>query len=254
MNGVPAPVQHRRAEASSTGIPPRVAEVRAAIAGVRDPEIDETIEALHFVVDIEVADDLVTVSLRLPTFWCPANFVYLMAGDIRRAVLGLSWARRFELRLVDHFAADEINRAINMGLPFTRAFPAHANGDLDRLRRTFEEKTFLMRQSALVSVLRRRGATDDGIICLTADDLARMAASDADLAAAWSAYRQKWQALHLPPDPQARIIVDPEGAPISAGDLPQHLRRTRTLATSAGANGEMCRILMAARRDRRPCV
>ena len=124
--------------------------MRAAIAGVRDPEIDESVAALDFIVGVEVADDVASVSLRLPTFWCPANFVYLMAGEMRRAVLALPWVRGFELRLVDHFAADEINRAMSEGLGFAEAFPAHAEDDLDALRRTFDGKAFLMRQGVVV--------------------------------------------------------------------------------------------------------
>jgi metal-sulfur cluster biosynthetic enzyme len=246
MSGMPAHITQQGGRASEASS--RVAEVRAAIAGVRDPEIDETIEALHFIVDIEVAHDLVAVSLRLPTFWCPANFVYLMAGEIRRAVLALPWARRFELRLVDHFAADEINRAISEGLSFTDAFPMHAVDNLDELRRTFDRKAFLMRQGALVSLLRRRGSTDEEIARLSADELAHKATLDEELATARSAYLQKWEALHLQLDPKGRIIVDLDGAPIAADKLPDHLRRTRGLTTSASANGEMCRILMAARR------
>ena len=221
-------------------------EVRSAISTVRDPEIDETLAALQFVVDTQVADDLVVVSLRLPTFWCPANFVYLMAGEIRNAVLSLPWARRFELRLVDHFAADEINRAISAGLDFIDAFPAHAVRNLDGLRRTFDEKAFLMRQGALVAALRRNGSTDEAIVGLTAGGLAELAA-EGELAEAWSAYRHKWEALHGPPPPKGRVIVELDGTPIVAGDLPFHLRRIRRITTSATSNGEMCRILMASR-------
>ena len=68
----------------------REAEVRAAIAQVRDPEIDETVAALNFIVAVRVDGGDVAVTLRLPTFWCPANFVFLLGGDIRHSVS--SWS------------------------------------------------------------------------------------------------------------------------------------------------------------------
>jgi metal-sulfur cluster biosynthetic enzyme len=237
--------------AESPEVLSRVMDVRSAISTVRDPEIDETVEALQFVVDVEVADDLAIVWLRLPTFWCPANFVFLMAGEMRSAVLALPWARRFELRLVDHFAADEINRAVSAGLEFTDAFPEHAVANLHALRRAFDEKAFLMRQSALVSALRAAGLTDDAIVGLTAEAMGDFATSG-EIAAAWSAYREKWQGLHGPAR-STRLIVDLDDEPIEAGNLPDHLRRIRRLTTGASANGEMCRMLMASRRGNAVC-
>jgi metal-sulfur cluster biosynthetic enzyme len=226
---------------------PRELEVRAAIAGVRDPEIDESVAALNFVVGVEVAGDVARVSLRLPTFWCPANFVYLMAAEMRRAVLSLPWARVFQLRLVDHFAADEINRAMSEGLGFAEAFPAHAGDELGELRRNFDGKAFLMRQGAVVSNLRRSGMSDGSIVETTADAIDRMAAGDDELAAAWAAYREKFGAVGLALGAQGRVVVDLDGAPIAAADLAGHLRRIRGVTTSATANGEMCRMLMATR-------
>ena len=129
---MPADIAQQERQASAAALSAREMEVRAAIAGVRDPEIDESVAALNFIVGVEVADDVARVSLRLPTFWCPANFVYLMAGEMRRAVLALPWVRGFELRLVDHFAADEINRAMSEGLGFAEAFPAQARGRAGR--------------------------------------------------------------------------------------------------------------------------
>ena len=240
-------------QASAAALSAREMDVRAAIAGVRDPEIDESVAALDFIVGVEVADDMASVSLRLPTFWCPANFVYLMAAEMRRAVLALPWARGFELRLVDHFAADEINRAMSEGLGFAEAFPAHAEDDLDALRRTFDGKAFLMRQGVVVGILRRRGMSDGAIVEATADGVDRMAASDDELAAAWAVYREKWEAVGFALHAQGRIVVDLDGAPIAAADLADHLRRIRGVTTSASANGEMCRMLMAARRGGAGC-
>ena len=40
----------------------------------------------------------VHIGFRLPTYWCAANFAFLMADDMRRAVGALPWVRRVERR------------------------------------------------------------------------------------------------------------------------------------------------------------
>ena len=69
------------------GAATREAEVLARLAAVTDPELDEPVTALGFVERVAVAaDGTVTVDFRLPTFWCAANFAYMMAEDMRDAV------------------------------------------------------------------------------------------------------------------------------------------------------------------------
>ena len=43
-----------------------------------------------------------------PSFFS-ANFAWIMAEDMRLALDMLPWLRRADIRLVDHFAADQIN-------------------------------------------------------------------------------------------------------------------------------------------------
>ena len=56
-------------------------EILAALATVADPELDQPITELGFVRSVSIADDGVTVHLRLPTAFCSPNFAYLMASD-----------------------------------------------------------------------------------------------------------------------------------------------------------------------------
>src|SRR5690242_8660480 len=91
-------------------------QIRAALRNVLDPELDESIVELGFVADVAVADDTATIAFRLPTFWCSANFAWIMAEDMRLALAALPWLRRADIRLVDHFAAEAINRGIAAGL------------------------------------------------------------------------------------------------------------------------------------------
>ena len=233
--------------ASAAVFSAREMEVRAAIAGVRDPEIDENIAALNFIVGVEVAGDVASVSLRLPTFWCPANFVYLMAGEMRRAVLALPWVRPSNSGWWITSRRTRSTGRSSEGLGFAEAFPAHAEDDLASLRRRFDGKAYLMRQGAVVSILRRRGMSDGSIVEATADALDRMAASDDELAAAWAATGRngrRWGSRRMRRGGSSSTWTGRRSPP---RDLAAHLRRIRGVTTSASANGEMCRMLMAAR-------
>ena len=101
----------------------REGEVLARLATVTDPELDEPVTALGFVEQVSVgADGSVAIDFRLPTFWCAANFAYMMAEDMRDAVAALPWVTSVTPRLRDHMCADEVNRGVAEGLPFGAAF------------------------------------------------------------------------------------------------------------------------------------
>jgi hypothetical protein len=55
--------------------------------------------------------------LRLPTSWCAVNCAYLMAEDVRRAVLSVDAIQRVTVNLGDHCAAEEIEVTVNDGRP-----------------------------------------------------------------------------------------------------------------------------------------
>src|SRR5262249_56648793 len=90
------------------------------------------------------------VRFRLPTFWCAANFAFMMAADIRDRVGELPWVERVDVRLQDHFFEDEINSGINGGKTFVGKVPPLATGDLDELRETFRGKAVLPPPKRLV--------------------------------------------------------------------------------------------------------
>ena len=57
-----------------------------------DPELDESVTDLNFVTKADVdSKNRVHIEFRLPTYWCAANFAFLMADDMRRAVGALDW-------------------------------------------------------------------------------------------------------------------------------------------------------------------
>ena len=61
---------------------------RSALGTVMDPELDRSLVELGFARALARPDGHVTVELRLPTYWCAPNFVFLMAQDARDAVKG----------------------------------------------------------------------------------------------------------------------------------------------------------------------
>src|SRR5215468_5740406 len=75
---------------------------------VLDPELDESILHLGFVRHLQVCSGHVTVALQLPTSWCAVNFAYMMAEDIRHALLGVEGIGAVSVQLGDHCAAAEI--------------------------------------------------------------------------------------------------------------------------------------------------
>jgi metal-sulfur cluster biosynthetic enzyme len=124
------------------------------LAQVLDPELDESILDLGFVRTLDLRSGHANIALRLPTSWCAVNFAYLMAEDVRRALLEVEGIRWVTVSLGDHCAAAEIEAAVNDGRPFAEAFPGEGAGSLAALRLTFLRKGFLSRQERLLRDLR----------------------------------------------------------------------------------------------------
>ena len=221
-------------------MPPSEAAVLAALQPVTDPELDQSVVELGFVHEVEIGDDgIVTVSVRLPTFWCSANFAFIMAEDMRAALQALPGFERVRIRLVDHFAAGKINAGIEQGRSFRAVFGDEAADDLEAVRNTFREKAFLGRQAVLIQELRQSGWSDERIVALDLAGLEGLAPSEAR-----DRYRAALPADHAADSP---IFSDLAGRPVAAGALAGHLREARRVRMSAEANGEMCRILLKAR-------
>ncbi len=222
-------------------MPPSEAQVWAALRPVADPELDQSVVELGFVHEVSIEGDTVAVAFRLPTFWCSANFAYIMAEDMRAALLALPGVARVRISLVDHFAASRINAGIEQGQDFRAVFGAEAADGLDKVRQTFKEKALLGRQAALIQELRQREWGAARITELTVGELAALPPSEAQ--------RRYLEALDVA-EPKAPAFVDATGQPIAAAGLLDHLRQIRRVRMSAEANGEMCRILLEARYGR----
>jgi metal-sulfur cluster biosynthetic enzyme len=216
------------------------ARVWRALGTVLDPELDEPITALGFVASCTVAGDGVAhVRLRLPTFFCAPNFSFLMVADAHDAVSRVPGVRRADVVLEDHHAAAEINGGVAAHAGFAATFAGEADGELAELRRYFLEKAVLAGQDRVARPLVDGGAGPDELAVLTlgavppSPDLARL--------------RERRRALGLPAGDGAPLLIHPDGSPVSAAQVPLHLRRARLTRLGIEANGEMCRSFLATR-------
>lgn len=220
-----------------------IAEARAALAAVTDPELDQSVVELGFIADLSAADGHVSVSFRLPTFWCSAGFAWIMAEDMRAALLRLASVQSADVRLVDHFAAERINAGVATGNGFRSAFGEEAAGDLAALRETFRRKAYLGRMAALIEALRAAGMADAAIAALTMRDLAALPVASSLV----ERYRELRTAYGGPAGEGDAAFRKPDGAAIPAATLGAWLRDVRMTRRGAEANGEMCRILLKGR-------
>lgn len=221
-----------------------------------DPELDESILGLGFVRSLKLRSGHASVTLQLPTNWCAVNFAYLMAEDVRRALLGVDGVGRVTVRLGDHCAAGEIEAAVNEGRSFAKAFPGEGAGSLAALRLTFLRKGFLSRQERLLRDLRDAGCSPATICALRLGEVAMQddaiairqpgrAPVGSGSAAALQRYLQRRAELALDCSPAAALIVDLEGKPYSEKRLQAHYEAIRTVRVALEANGSFCRALMS---------
>jgi metal-sulfur cluster biosynthetic enzyme len=208
--------------------------VLAALAGVRDPELDEPITDLGFVADVRIRGVDVEVDLRLPAYFGASEVPYLTVADVYQAVDGVDGVASARVRLLDHIASAQINGGrpdvsrpdvsrIDGGGPvgpgFTGTFPDLPAGELLRLRHTFWRAAHATAQEAVAARMRQRG--------WPVDRLAVATLGDAPAGAALDRLRRRRAALELPADDDAPLLVDDDGARLPIGGLPLRLRITR---------------------------
>src|ERR1700739_2616300 len=90
-------------------------QVWKAIHSIIDPELDESIVDLGFIQSLTISRPRlapfnqnrfdVRLGFRLPTYWCAANFAFIMAEDLRERIAQLPWVNEVRVELADHFTA-----------------------------------------------------------------------------------------------------------------------------------------------------
>ena len=225
----------------------REAEVLASLATVTDPELDAPVTDLGFVEEVTVGSDgTVSIDFRLPTFWCAANFAYMMAEDMRDAVAALPWVTRVLPRLREHMCADEVNRGVAEGLAFGAAFGEAGDDDsLANLRTTFRHKAFQGRQEALLRALLAQGFGKAALVTMTVAELERTTVAGAE--GSQRRYLEMRARVGGPAEPDDRAFVTVEGTPLTEAGFDEHLRTLASVRIAMEFNGALCRGLLAAR-------
>jgi metal-sulfur cluster biosynthetic enzyme len=226
----------------------RVSEVLARLATVNDPELDESVVELDFVTEVTVDEGgAVAVSFRLPTYWCAANFAFLMAEDMRSAIAGLPWVTRVQVTLGEHMYAETINRGMAEAQSFQAAFGAEADGNLAQVRRTFLVKAFQRRQVALADHLLAAGHEPEMLAALLVGALPGCTNAPEGQALVRRYLDRRSVVGEASADDPA--FVDEHGAPVAPAAFRAHLRAFRRVAVNVEFNGALCRGLLAARFD-----
>lgn len=240
-------------------------DVWERIGEVTDPELDRPLSALGFVESVEIHDADVVVNFRLPTYWCAANFAYMMSADLRERVGRVPGVGSVTVRLRDHYAEDEISDGVNAGKAFSETFPGETDGELDELRHTFAVKAFLVRQEQLLRTLLRAGYTSDALARLSAADTRvegdtllvheqeaadeRGAADTPDwrrvpgAARTYTLCRQKRAAAGLDTAEDGPLFTTADGMPLTPDAVQEHLRAARTIRLNGAFNTILCTAL-----------
>lgn len=228
----------------------KTSEVWTRLALVTDPELDESVTELGFVERVTVQDDGgVDIVFRLPTYWCSANFAFLMADDMHRAVCSLPWVGEARLRLRDHMVAEEINRGVSEGKSFGDALKdfAPGGGSLDDLREKFRRKAFERRQEAVMAALRQAGYDDAAICEMPLSSYDRLEFGSEEVACQKGRYRELLTERGLASLPSDRAFVTYDGRTIERHELRAYLQLLRSVRINMEFNSALCRGLLAER-------
>ncbi len=218
-----------------------VSAALAALATVRDPELDTPITALGFVASCVVSGEgRAVVRLRLPTFFCAPNFSYLMAADAYDAVTSVPGIAAAEVILEDHFASDAINAGVAAQAGFVASFDGEAVAELGDLRARFLRKAVMAGTDQVCRPLVAAGVTPAELLALTlgavpaSPELARL--------------RQRRAELDLPAGDDAPLLIDPAtGERVAEVNVPLHLRKARVTRVGIEANTSICSGMFRAR-------
>jgi metal-sulfur cluster biosynthetic enzyme len=213
----------------------------AALATVRDPELDTPITAMGFVASCVVSrDGRATVRLRLPTYFCAPNFAYLMVADAHDAVTGVDGVLSAEVILEDHFASDVINAGVAAQAGFVASFDGEAVAELGDLRAQFLRKAVMAGTDQVCRPLVDAGVSPEELTVLT---LGAVPASPELLR-----LRQRRAELGLPADDSSALLIDPAtGKRVATEAIPLHLRKARVTQAGIEANTSICSGMFRAR-------
>ncbi|MBO8173552.1 MAG: iron-sulfur cluster assembly protein [Bacillaceae bacterium] len=222
-------------------------EVEDRLAQVMDPELDESLIELGFIDEIRIDGRRVTVSFKLPTYWCSPNFAFLMASDIRDRIRELDWVDEVSVRLKDHLYADAINDGVSKNRSFAETFPEFSSGELNQLRKTFRDKAFLARQDRLIRYLLKRGMTKTAILNFTIQDLQELSGDYPALKNHIESYLSIRRECLGTGEAHDTAFVKKDGRRIALQEFADYLKETQRTRVSMEFNAIHCRGLFQTR-------
>ena len=219
-------------------------EVLARLDRVLDPELDESVLSLGFVESVAADEEgRVTVSMKLPTFWCAANFSYLMASDACRELSGVKGVRSVTVHLGEHFVSAEVEEGTSRRLTFAETFPEGGPDTLEDTRQIFLRKGYFTRQERLLQALKQAGLSFRKIAGLTIHEAESLQIDSRTL----GRYLERRGELGLDCSGAASLIVDARGIPVAADDLETYYVRARTTRLAMEASGSLCSAMLQSR-------
>lgn len=228
---------------------PLLKDVWRRLDKVCDPELDEPITDMGFVESVDIdRNRRVVVRFRLPTYWCSANFAYLMASDIRLQVEDLDWVSSVRVHLEDHMFEDQVNSGVNGGLSFREIFADLAPDEgLDEIREKFRRKAFQRRQEVMLLGLQALGFSNQKIVGMTLREFDDVQFTGDEEVRQKERYREIFGELGLPADPGDLAFRSYEGDAFKAADLAVYLSKLRGIRINMEFNGALCRGLLSTR-------
>lgn len=230
-------------------IDPKLAEVWACLDRVMDPELDEPITDMGFVETVSVDNTAdVTVTFRLPTYWCSPNFAFLMAQGIKREVDALPWVGQSYVWLEDHMAAEEMNAAVNAGGTFADVFAELRGGDdLEALRVKFDRKAFQRRQEVVIKALISEGQSIEDILATPLGALLEFNFDDTEDMRQAGRYLDLLQSTGLATKPGDLAFLTWEGMAITEQGFKAYMDLLRSVRINMEFSGSLCRGLKSSR-------
>lgn len=226
----------------------RLVDVWQRLDTVCDPELDEPITDMGFVEDVDIKHDQVAVRFRLPTYWCSANFAYLMASDIRLEVEKLDWVSRVSVRLEDHMFEDQVNTGVNEGRSFREIFADLApDQGLDEIREKFRKKAFQRRQEVMLLGLQGLGFSNTQIVSLTLHELSSVQFNSEEDVRQKARYLDIVRQVGRATGPADLAFRSYEGNAFEADDLAHYLSKLRGVRINMEFSGALCRGLLSTR-------
>ena len=215
-------------------------EVQAALAIVRDPELDEPITDLGFVASVACDEDGVEVALRLPTSFCAPTFAHLVVSDTLDALRRVPGAGRVAVRLEGHPDADRINAGLARDEGAAETVRRGAPDRLEDPRTAFRRTAHL---AAMQRCCERLLQTSEW----TVEELGWLTLADLRPGPEKEALLRRRADVGLGIRPSELVLVDHEGERIPLAQLPMRVRFAKAVRTSLQDDGQPCRGLVRTR-------